>query len=137
MIYLDSAALVKLVRHESASGELAAWLGHRSEQARVSSVLVEIEVPRAVRRRLPAALARVPLVLASVNCLELDSGIRAAAAALPDPLLGSLDAVHLATAQVLQARLSAFVSYDRRLLAAAAAIGLPAESPGLEWGGAA
>jgi predicted nucleic acid-binding protein len=50
------------------------------------------------------------------------------------PTLRSLDAIHLATAQVLTnesgAELLAFVTYDRRLLDAAKAAGLPTASPG-------
>ncbi|WP_247671909.1 hypothetical protein [Micromonospora sp. M61] len=52
----------------------------------------------------------------------------------PEPTLRSLDAIHLATAQVLTnesgAELVAFVAYDRRLLDAAKAAGLATASPG-------
>ena len=46
---------------------------------------------------------------------------------LPGPLR-SLDALHLATARALPG-LSAFVSYDRRLLLEAASAGLPVDVP--------
>ena len=52
--------------------------------------------------------------------LEIDATIRATAAAFAEPNLRSLDAIHLATAQVLAneagATLTAFVTYDQRLL---------------------
>jgi hypothetical protein len=49
----------------------------------------------------------------------------------PRTTIRSLDAIHLATADaVLGDDLTAFVSYDRRLLAAATALGLPTTSPG-------
>jgi predicted nucleic acid-binding protein len=55
--------------------------------------------------------------------------------ALPYGLLHTLDAIHLATAQVLagraDAQMEAFVTYDKRLLAAAHAVGLPIASPGV------
>jgi predicted nucleic acid-binding protein len=46
-------------------------------------------------------------------------------------MIRSLDAVHLATADaVLGGDLESFVTYDRRLLDCAVAIGLPVVSPG-------
>lgn len=134
MIYLDSAAVVKLVRQERHSAELVTWLNNHHDVALVSSTLVEVEVPRALRRAAPQALVGVPAALGRLFRLELDATIRATAAAYADPLLRSLDAIHLATAQVLTNEsgtpLTAFVTYDHRLLAAAASLGLPTASPG-------
>ncbi len=130
MIYLDTAALVKLVRREPESDALADWLDARSPMLWVSSTLVEVELPRALRRTEPDLLGDVPGVLARVARYEIDELVRAAAAAYPDPDLRSLDAIHLATARsIFGDHLSAFVSYDRRLLAAAETFGLPTASP--------
>lgn len=134
MIYLDSAAVVKLVRQEPYSADLVAWLNTHANVALVSSALVEVEVPRALRRAEPQALARVPAVVGRLFRTEIDAVIRATAAAFPEPALRNLDAIHLATATILAGEpgvtLIAFVTYDRRLLDAAKAAGLPAESPG-------
>ncbi|WP_233223865.1 hypothetical protein [Amycolatopsis sp. CA-128772] len=74
----------------------------------------------------------VPAVLARVAKYEIDDVVRRTAAAYPSPGLSSLDAVHLATAHaVLGRQLTSFVTYDKRLLAAAEAIGLPTDSPGV------
>jgi uncharacterized protein len=62
--------------------------------------------------------------------VEIDAAIRADAVSLADPDLRSLDAIHLATARAMGAELVAFVSYDRRLLRAGEALGLPTASPG-------
>jgi len=43
MIYLDSAAVVKLVHAEAESAALRGWLGERAETGWISSVLTEIE----------------------------------------------------------------------------------------------
>jgi predicted nucleic acid-binding protein len=51
------------------------------------------------------------------------------ASRLPDPLLRSLDAIHLATAILLRSDLELFVTYDSRLADAAAAYGIPAAGP--------
>ena len=131
MIYLDTAALVKLVRREVASDALVDWIGDHSDELLVSSTLAEVELPRALRRTEPALLAAVPALLNRIAVYEIDDLVRATAAAYDDPSLRSLDAIHLATADaVLGDDLTAFVSYDRRLLAAATALGLSTTSPG-------
>jgi hypothetical protein len=134
VIYLDSSAVVKLVHAEPGTRELVAWLADHVATALVSSVLVEVEVPRALVRHAPAALVGVPGVLARLHRVEIDATIRATAAAFPDPSLRSLDAIHLATAHLLTTGssegLGAFVAYDQRLLAAARAVGLPVVIPG-------
>jgi uncharacterized protein len=132
MIYLDTSALVKLIRREPESDALADWLDARPSALWVSSTLVEVELPRALRRTDPALLADVPATVARVARYEIDEVVRAAAAAFPDPNLRSLDAIHLATARGIFGRqLTAFVTYDLRLLAAAEASDLPSASPGL------
>ncbi len=134
MIYLDSAAIVKLVRQEAYSADLVAWLNAHDDAPLVSSALIEVEVPRALRRSAPQALVGVPAAVSRLFRLEIDGTIRATAAAFTEPTLRSLDAIHLATAQVLTnesgAALLAFVTYDRRLLDSAKAAGLPTASPG-------
>jgi predicted nucleic acid-binding protein len=134
VIYLDSAALVKMVRQEEHSTDLVDWLNAHPGVALVSSTLVEVEVPRALRRSAPQSLVGVPAALGRLFRLEIDATIRATAATFAEPTLRSLDAIHLATAQVLAnesaATLTAFVTYDQRLLAAADAVGLPTASPG-------
>lgn len=135
MIYLDSSAVVKLVRVEEHTAQLVTWLNARPDILLAASVLVEVEVPRALRRTAPEGLVGVPHVLTRLYRLEIDTAVRATAAAYPDPSLRSLDAIHLATAQSLvgdpAASLEAFVAYDERLLAAAADLGLPVASPGV------
>lgn len=131
MIYLDTAALVKLVRREVASDALVDWLAGRPDEVLVSSALAEVELPRALRRTEPALLAAVPGLLARLAVYEIDDLVRTTAAAYEDPVIRSLDAIHLATADaVLAEDLTAFVTYDRRLLEAAEAIGLSTASPG-------
>jgi predicted nucleic acid-binding protein len=134
VIYLDSAAVIKLLRRESETPDLIGWLNERTGVSLVSSALVEVEVPRALRRAAPQALIGVPSVLGRLYRVEIDAAVRATAGAYPEPSLRSLDAIHLATAEILArqagADFIAFVTYDRRLLDAAKAIGLPVASPG-------
>jgi uncharacterized protein len=130
MIYLDTTALVKLVRPEAESEALADWLDARADSMLVSSALVEVELPRALRRTEPELLSEVPALLAQVARYEIDDLVRSTAAAYPERELRSLDAIHLATAQaVFGGRLTAFVTYDRRLRGCAETLGLPVRSP--------
>jgi uncharacterized protein len=134
LIYVDAAAVVKLVRSEAESEALYAWLASRGDLPLVSSALIEVEVARALRRTAPQALVGVGSVLARVARAEITVAVRARAAAYPDGLLRSLDAIHLATAEIVGERpgmqLEAFVTYDPRLAEAAVALGLPTVSPG-------
>ena len=132
MIYLDSSAIVKMIRPEAESRELVEWLNRRNEPA-VTSVLAEVEVPRALRRSSPAHLAAMPAVLARISRIEMDAAVRATAGAYVTDALRSLDAVHLATAEVLVASgktVSAFVTYDTRQAGAVEPTGIRVEIPG-------
>lgn len=132
MIYLDSSAVVKMIRPEPESSELVSWLNDRNEVT-VTSVLAEVEVPRALRRSAPSHLAAMPGVLARISRVEMDASVRATAGAYVVDMLRSLDAVHLATAEVLVAAgktVSAFVTYDRRQAAAVVAAGMAVSAPG-------
>jgi len=132
VIYLDSSAIVKMIRPEAESRELVEWLNRRNEPA-VTSVLAEVEVPRALRRSSPAHLAAMPAVLARISRIEMDAAVRATAGAYVTDALRPLDAVHLATAEVLVASgktVSAFVTYDTRQAGAVEPTGIRVEIPG-------
>ena len=137
MIYLDTCSAIKLAHYEPETAELSAWLAARSGTRLVSSVLLEVELERALRRNEPRALPLVPLILGRIIRLEITPEIRRTAAAYPDPLLRSLDAIHLATAQTIAGLpgegLSDFVSYDKRLILAARAAGVHVEHPGARY----
>ncbi|MGW6278912.1 type II toxin-antitoxin system VapC family toxin [Kribbella sp. NPDC055071] len=135
MIFLDSAAIVKMLRREAESAALESWLATQADKELVASALVLTEVPRALRRSDPGRLAAVPTILARLDRVPLDETVLATAAAYTDPMLRSLDAIHLASAQTLVLEgleLTALVTYDKRLLGAAAEIGLPTAAPGAD-----
>lgn len=129
MIYLDSAAVVKLVHAEAESAALRTWLDERAETGWMSSVLTEIESFRALARYAPEAVSRLPVVLDLIELINLDPPIRILAQAVGPATVRGLDAIHLGTAQHARHRLTSFVTYDKRLLDAAIAAGLPADSP--------
>lgn len=91
--------------------------------------LLRIELTRAVTRALPALLPDARDLLLAFSFVAIDDDIVEAAMNEPDRGLRSLDAIHLATARVLGEDLDALVSYDDRLLKAAADAGLITASP--------
>lgn len=126
MLYLDTSALVKLVRIEQETAALEQWLTERPAAPWVTSALAEVELPRALRFADPASLINVPGVLATIDLVEIDATVRTNAAAISPPTVRSLDAIHLATALEFAADLEALVTYDKRL-------GEAAQSAGLSW----
>ena len=127
MVYLDSSALVKLVVAERESATLRRYL--RGEPERASCALARVEVVRAVRPHGAAAVTRARRLLRRLDLLQLDDELLDAAAALDGGILRSLDSIHLAAAQTLAEELSAVVTYDDRMTAAAASLGLPVAAP--------
>jgi predicted nucleic acid-binding protein len=131
VIYLDSSALVKLALTEPESGALADWLAERDDQPLVSSALHRAEVPRAVWCAEPGALPRSYRLIRRIARVALTAEVLDDSATLPPQALPVAQAIHLASALAMRGELTAFVSYDEDLLAAAVDAGLPVASPGL------
>jgi predicted nucleic acid-binding protein len=129
MIYLDSAAVVKLVHAESESQALRDWLDERADTGWISSTLVEVESFRALARHAPEAVARLHPVLDLIDLVDLDPSIRILAQTLRPVTVRSLDAIHLGTALRIRSRLTSFVTYDKRLADAASGAGLTVDMP--------
>jgi predicted nucleic acid-binding protein len=116
MIYLDSAAVVKLAHAEAESPALRAWLDGPAETGWASSVLTEIESFRALARYAPDAVSRLPAVLDQIELIDLDPPIQILAQTVRPATVRSLDAIHLGTALHARGTLTSFVTYDKRLL---------------------
>jgi predicted nucleic acid-binding protein len=134
LFYADASALVKLVRHESQTAALGAFLAGADL---ISSELVLTEVPRAVHRAahddpalpLDTLMAQANDVLQTLALLPIDRALLLAAGALAEPMLRALDAIHIASA-VAVLPIDAFVTYDERQGAAARLAGLRTVAPG-------
>lgn len=132
MIYVDTSALLKLVKDDEAEGPaLRAYLEKTTAPRLVSSALLAVEARRGVLRVRPDGLPKVDLLLAEVAQIGISDAVVESASRLPDPLLRSLDAIHLATALLIRDDVEAVLTYDTRLRAAAEAHGLPTAAPGL------
>jgi len=130
VIYLDSSALMKLVRQEDETAPLAQWLAERPEHPVVTSEMGRVEVLRAARRIGGQVLAEARAVVADVDLVPLDRSVQDLACDIGDLRLRSLDALHLASAVLLSKDLTAFIAYDHRLADAAQAAGLVVTIPG-------
>lgn len=124
MIYLDSSALLKLIRAEEETASLVEWLRGRSDEPAVTSELGRVEVLRAARRLGGRAPTEARAVIGDLDLVPLGRPVQDLAVDLGGPHLRTLDALHLASALLLGGALTAFVVYDRRLADAALASGL-------------
>jgi predicted nucleic acid-binding protein len=125
--YLDSSAIVKLGVEEPESAALRRYL--RRRRPLMSSALARTEVLRALLLEGEPGLARGRAVLRRLDLIRISDRILNIAGGLAPPELGSLDAIHLATAQQLGTDLGQIVTYDERLLEVAKAVGIKTASP--------
>jgi uncharacterized protein len=129
MIYLDSSALLKLLFEESESAALAQWVSEQAGTPMVTSELAKVEVVRAARHLDADAVPAARVLMSQLDLIPLNSGLLEQAADVGEPLLRTLDAIHLASALSIQADLTAFLAYDIRLVAAAKAAGIESTRP--------
>lgn len=129
MIYLDASALVTLLARRTYAKELREFLTGRPVMPMATSTLGFVETVRTMDRIGDYPNLMHDLVSGFTEIL-LTEEVRDAAAILPGSLR-TLDAIHVASAQVLSDSLDTLLTYDRRMLDAARAAGLPAEAPGL------
>ena len=134
MIYLDACTLLKFIKSEQETEALRAWRQAFPEGTElVTSELAQLEITRTLLR---AGIdhQRVPYVtgqaLRGVYLIDLTSTVLARAMAYRVPRLGSLDAIHLASADPFRTELTEFVTYDHELTTAAADLGFPVAAPG-------
>lgn len=129
MIYLDASALVTLLARRTYAKELRDFLDSRPVMPMATSSLGFVETVRTMDRIGDYPEPMRDLVNGFTEVL-LTEEVRDAAAHLPGSLR-TLDAIHVASAQVLGDALDTLVTYDKRMLDVARTEGLPAEAPGL------
>jgi hypothetical protein len=128
--YLDASAIVRLVRNDPGAAEMTALL--RGMSNRITSVVSRAEVARSVAAGDPESLGRATEVMARLSMVALDPGIVTTAASLRPTTLGTVGAIHVASALLLADSLDAFLTYEPAIAAAAQGASLPVESPGVE-----
>jgi predicted nucleic acid-binding protein len=127
LIYIDTSALLKLIFDEAGSVALETYLPDGAEL--ISSKLLQVEARRGTLRRAAGRLPRLDVLLSEIETVAISDVVIESAGRLPDPMLRSLDAIHLATALLIREDVDVLLSYDDRLTAAAAAHGIKTASP--------
>lgn len=135
-IYLDSSALAKRAVEEPESDALEKTLSSYATEGvtLVSSALAWVEVSRAVRSRRdvesPARLVDLlEVAFSGIATAPISSQVIDISRRLGPPSLRSLDAIHLATAALLE--VDVVCAYDARMLASASELGFATASPGV------
>jgi predicted nucleic acid-binding protein len=126
VIYLDSSALMKLIREEAETAALQDWLRPQADTPVVTSELGRVEVLRAARRAGEGVVTEAHALVGDLDLVPLTRGVQDLACEIGDPPLRTL---HLASAVLLRDELTALVAYDRRLVLAAHAAELPTATP--------
>ena len=128
MLYLDTSAMVKLVRTESETNQLRQVV---AAQPLVSCDIAITEIHRTLARyRDVPGHARADALLDVTGLVAVNRALLVRASRLLPAILRSLDALHLAAALLVASELSALVTYDARLAEAARRNGLEVWSPG-------
>jgi predicted nucleic acid-binding protein len=127
VIYIDTSALLKLVHPEAESMPLRTWLARHPDDL-ISSALIRAESRRALLRNDPVGIADLPRVLSVVAQIPVTEEVLDRAAMLPDPGLRTLDAIHLASAQMTPG-VNTMLVYDKQLAEAARKAGITVAGP--------
>jgi predicted nucleic acid-binding protein len=128
-IYLDTSALVKLVVAEGETQALKNFLGANAEDSLFSAALARTELIRAVAPNGAQAIADARDLLNRLDTVMLTRQLLDDAGTLLPPRLRSLDAIHLAAARRAGDALRTVITYDARMLSAAADLGISTASP--------
>jgi predicted nucleic acid-binding protein len=132
-VYLDSSALIKRVIAEQESDELVEFFDAHYLQADLmaSSSLAWVEVSRTVLARAKSADTAGGMIedaMSGVDERSMSAEVVSVARRIEPHVLRSLDAIHLATAVLIDADL--VVTYDDRLADACRRNALAVASPG-------
>lgn len=133
LVYMDTSALLKLLLRETESEQLLFEFNRLivSGATIVSSALARVELNRArIRNDLGGPHARFDLlqqniVLDSINLLGITDEVIEAASSITFHVK-SLDAIHIATADLIRDDLDSIITYDDNMLRVANGIGLNA-----------
>jgi predicted nucleic acid-binding protein len=133
-VYVDSSALIKraVAERESEAVEEALEQHVEAQDALVSSTLAWIEIGRALRARLDredhdVVTEAIDDALSGIAERPITADVVSLARRIEPNVLRSLDAIHLATAVLLDA--DTVMTYDDRLAGAARHNGLTVSAP--------
>jgi predicted nucleic acid-binding protein len=129
LIYLDASALITLIAGRQYAAELRQFLAGSPGMPMGTSTIGFVETVRTLDRIGSYPNAMRALIQDFTEILVTEE-VRDRAALLPVGVR-ALDAVHIASAEVIGPSLNALVSYDKRMLDVAHSMRLPTAAPGL------
>ena len=126
-VYIDTSALGRVLLDEPDKSAIKNALDSFDQV--IASRLLRIELRRVGLKR--GLLDRAESLLADISLIPLEDQILTATETLTPASVGTLDAIHLATAvQLAKAgKLNALMTYDKGLAAGASEHGIPVLSP--------
>jgi hypothetical protein len=128
LIYLDASAIITLIAGRRHARELRDFLAAKQTMPMGTSTLGFVETVRTLDQigNYPSAMADL---VAGFTEILVTEEVRDAAARLPNGVR-TLDAIHIASAQILEDALDVLVTYDKRMYDVAQFIGIPVAAPG-------
>ena len=129
MWYIDSSAILKLIKPEKESAALIKKL----PSALIASRISRVEVTRTIIRYEPDLLDSTYDVLADIQMVPVEDSIITIAENLPQFInLRSLDSLHIASALAIKNVLKGIITYDKEMVIAANELGFKTLSPGMK-----
>jgi predicted nucleic acid-binding protein len=126
-VFLDTSALGRVLLDEPDTSTIKEALATFDQVT--ASRLLRVELRRVGLRR--GLLDRANSLLMNISLIPMDDEVLDVAETLTPPIVGTLDAIHLATAVRLadEGKLDALMTYDKRLADGAREHGLTVLSP--------
>ena len=129
MWYMDSSAIIKLIKPEKESATLIKKLPPSLITSRISRV----EVARTIAKHEPDLLTTAYDILADIQMIPVEDSIITIAENLPVYIaLRSLDSLHMASALHIRNALMGIITYDKEMVRAGIALGFNTLSPGVK-----
>jgi predicted nucleic acid-binding protein len=130
VIYFDASAVITYLTQRPHFHALDEYLRTQPTVELATSTIGLVETVR-ICDRIGDFPHLLPQLLRDYTELRLTDDIRDRAATLPGGLR-TLDAIHVATAEILVDDLTCLISYDKQMLEVANSRGLPIATPGMQ-----
>ena len=129
MWYIDSSAIIKLIKPEKESATLI----KKITPSLITSRISRVEVARTIAKHEPDLLNAAYDVLADIQMIPVEDSIITIAENLPLHIdLRSLDSLHIASALHIRNALKGIITYDKEMVRAGVALGFNTMSPGVK-----
>ena len=138
LIYIDTSAFLRAFLADAPEHNAVHALITSGAFQLISSELLWLEADRAAIRLaseypvVQGLADEVKTALCGVNMIDLDRRVLNAARAVPE-VVKSLDAIHIASAEMLDTELDCVVTYDKTMMSVLLAHGVTARTAAQAW----